>query len=79
MTVRSGAEDEPAEGAPVEGDGPAPLDWTTLPVQLDRQLEALDEEGALRSTVISVGDTWSKRSQKNLLVAPQTSNIGEAA
>ena len=62
---------------PVE-DAAQPLDWTTLPVLLDRQLEALDDDAALRSVIITAGGVWAKKSQKSLLSPPTTTSMGES-
>jgi len=51
------------------------LDWTALPVALDAKLLQLDEESALRPTIITAGSTWTKRSQKSLLAPPATSTL----
>jgi hypothetical protein len=51
------------------------LDWTALPVALDAKLLQLDEESALRPTIITAGGTWTKRSQKSLLAPPATSTL----
>ncbi len=47
-----------------DGDG---VDYTRIPVELDQKFEAIDEDGALRPTIINPGDVWSKTSQKGLL------------
>jgi len=44
-------------------------DLTALPYALDKKFEILDEDHALRPTAVSIGTTWTKRSQKGLLAA----------
>jgi hypothetical protein len=51
-------------------------DFTTLPTELDARLEKLDPDSALRPTIINVGKTWSKKSQKGLLANAQTESVG---
>ncbi len=49
---------------------PLPLgvvDYTRLPVELDGKFARLDEDSALRPTIINVGKQWNKRSKKGLL------------
>lgn len=67
------AEDGESTGIAEETDAP---DWTQLPVLLDRRLEALDEDAALRPTLISTGAVWTKRSQRSMLAAPTTASLG---
>jgi hypothetical protein len=57
-----------------EGDGD-PLDYTKIPGNLDKKFEELDEDSALRPTIINPGDTWSRTSQKGLLSQPATSTL----
>jgi len=45
-------------------------DYTQLPKELDRKFEVLDEDSALRPTIIKPGKTWNKHYQKALLAAP---------
>jgi len=42
-------------------------DVTKIPTILDQKYEELDEDSALRPTIINFGGTWTKKSQKALL------------
>jgi hypothetical protein len=57
------------------GDGEV-ADYTRLPGQLDRKLEQLDVDGALRATIINPGDPWMRTRQKGLLGATMTTALG---
>ena len=39
-------------------------------------MEALDEDAALRPTLISTGAVWTKRSQRSMLASPSTATLG---
>lgn len=71
-----GAPPSPVRGAPTGGDA---TDLTQLPALLDRRLEALDEDDAMRPTILDVGDTWLRTAQKSLLAAPATEALGASA
>mmetsp|Transcript_7071 Transcript_7071/g.22365 ORF Transcript_7071/g.22365 Transcript_7071/m.22365 type:complete len:146 (+) Transcript_7071:173-610(+) len=43
---------------------------------MDKMFEKLDTDSALRPTIIKAADTWTKRAQKALLAAPETSVLG---
>jgi hypothetical protein len=45
-------------------------DYTTIPTELDRKFEILDEDSALRPTIIQPGQIWLKSSQAALLAEP---------
>ncbi|MCC6997853.1 MAG: hypothetical protein IT370_24775 [Deltaproteobacteria bacterium] len=60
----------PTSSPPGSGDPGVPDDYTKLPAELDRKFEALDDDGALRPTIINPGDQWTRSSQKGLLTAP---------
>ena len=71
----------PASGAPPsDGAGPpgASDDYTKLPAELDRKFEALDDDGALRPTIINPGEVWTRSSQKGLLTAPTQTTLRAA-
>jgi hypothetical protein len=61
--------------------GPASADPSTdlsvVPSALDARSEALDP--ALRPTVLSVGDLWTKKASAALLAKPSTSSVGALA
>uniref|UniRef100_A0A6B2KX34 Uncharacterized protein n=1 Tax=Arcella intermedia TaxID=1963864 RepID=A0A6B2KX34_9EUKA len=42
-------------------------DLTKVPTELDGKFEALDEDAALHSVIISAGPTWNKKFRKSLL------------
>jgi len=48
------------------------LDFTKLPEILDRNFELLDTDSALHSTILTVGESWTKNYQKALLATPST-------
>eukprot|EP00005_Dracoamoeba_jomungandri_P005971 CAMPEP_0174261322 /NCGR_PEP_ID=MMETSP0439-20130205/11360_1 /TAXON_ID=0 /ORGANISM="Stereomyxa ramosa, Strain Chinc5" /LENGTH=952 /DNA_ID=CAMNT_0015345777 /DNA_START=53 /DNA_END=2911 /DNA_ORIENTATION=+ len=58
-------------------DGEVEEDYTLLPTKLDQQFEALDEDSALRPTIIKPGTSWTKKSQKGLLSKPTTATLSE--
>lgn len=43
------------------------VDFAKIPVLLDKRLEAMDADAAMRPTKIIVGERWSKKSTKGLL------------
>jgi hypothetical protein len=53
-------------------------DYTRIPVELDRQFERLDTDGALRATIINPGDPWTRTAQKGLLGAATTTTLPAA-
>lgn len=52
-------------------------DYTRIPVELDKRFEELDEDDALRPTIIKPGATWTLRRQKSLLSEPTQSTLHE--
>lgn len=73
---QSAAERGAATGAPSAA-GAADLDYTALPTALDRSFEALDDDAALHSTILSAGDTWTRTAQRGLLSDPETESLEE--
>lgn len=62
----------PRDGQAASGE---PLDYTRIPRELDAKFEALDDDGALRPTIINPGDIWSLTEQKGLLAAATTETM----
>lgn len=54
------------------------MDYTSLPRELEAKFSALDEDSALRPTIINVGKQWTKRSKKGLLSDFTTSGLQKA-
>jgi len=52
------------------------VDYTKIPKELEKKFEALDEDAALRPTIIKPSDMWTKRFQKTLLSAAESSSLG---
>jgi len=50
-------------------------DYTLIPNELDRKFEILDEDSALRPTIIQPGQVWVKSSQVALLSFPVTQTL----
>ncbi len=68
---RGGAHAASSESAP------GAVDYTRIPAALDRQFEALDDDGAVRSTILKTGPVWKRTTQKGLLGAPETQSLRE--
>lgn len=51
------------------------VDYTRIPAALDRKFEEIDEDDALRPTILNPGNVWNRTSQKGLLSAPTSSNL----
>jgi hypothetical protein len=51
------------------------IDYTKIPGQLDKKYEQLDEDSALRPTIINLGTTWNKNYQKALLSEPASETL----
>jgi len=67
----AGVDSEPSEG---EGEAVG-VDYTKIPAQLDKKFLELDEDSALRPTIIKTGDYWSRSSKKSLLAEPSTATL----
>ncbi|MBL8685173.1 MAG: hypothetical protein JNK05_38705 [Myxococcales bacterium] len=48
------------------------VDYTRIPAELDAKFDQLDDDGALRPTIINTGDVWSRTAQKGLLSEPES-------
>eukprot|EP01065_Artemidia_motanka_P051881 TRINITY_DN921_c0_g1_i3.p1 TRINITY_DN921_c0_g1~~TRINITY_DN921_c0_g1_i3.p1 ORF type:complete len:921 (+),score=161.47 TRINITY_DN921_c0_g1_i3:64-2826(+) len=71
---------QPQRGLPGHG-SPAPrsVDYTAIPRLLDGQFEALDEDAAVRPTIIKpVEGMWTKKSQAGLLSDAVSNSLYEA-
>jgi len=51
------------------------VDYTKIPAQLDAIFEVLDDDNAIHPTIINIGLDWTKKFQKGLLTAPETTNL----
>jgi len=65
---------EPDNG-PIGVGGVEVRDYTQVPKVMDARFERLDSDGAVRPTIISPGDVWTKRAQKALLGKPDESKL----
>jgi len=54
------------------------LDYSKLPVELDRRLAELDTDAAMRPTKLTVADRWDKKAQKGLLARPANDVLHKA-
>jgi hypothetical protein len=66
---------DPQRAAPASAPTGDTTDYTQIPAELDEKFEALDEDGALRPSIIHPGDTWTRSSQKGLLAAAATATL----
>ncbi len=62
------------EAPPGTADGEG-IDYTRIPAALDRKLEALDEDGAVRATILNPGDVWTRTAPKGLLGATTSTTL----
>jgi hypothetical protein len=53
-------------------------DFLKLPQKLDQRFEELDQDNCLRPTIINIGPTWSRKSQKGLLASSETSFLSSS-
>lgn len=51
------------------------VDYTRIPAELDAKFERLDDDGALRPTIINTGDLWTRVAQRGLLSDPETEHL----
>lgn len=51
-------------------------DFTKYPALLDEKYALLDEDNALRPTIVKPGTTWTKKYQASLLAKPATKTLG---
>jgi hypothetical protein len=51
------------------------LEYTKIPAELDGQFEELDEDAAVRPTIINPGLIWTKTSQASLMSSPTTTSL----
>jgi hypothetical protein len=51
-------------------------DLSKVPSEIERKMEELDVDGALRPTILKAGTPWSKREQKALLAAASERSLG---
>jgi hypothetical protein len=71
----------PKRNAGGDMSGPAPassgelIDYTRIPTELDKRFEEIDEDDAVRPTIINTGDVWNRSSQKGLLAAPANASL----
>merc|ERR1712137_886985 len=60
---------QPSLDFDTDGEG---IDITSIPSELDSKYGTLDEDAAVRATIIHVGQSWTKKYQKGLLSPPST-------
>ncbi len=52
------------------------VDYTKITAEMEAKFTELDEDSALRPTIIKPGDVWQKKFQKSLLLAAESSSLG---
>mmetsp|Transcript_31723 Transcript_31723/g.68563 ORF Transcript_31723/g.68563 Transcript_31723/m.68563 type:complete len:424 (+) Transcript_31723:63-1334(+) len=62
------------DGVPLDA---VAADVTKLPGALDAKMQELDEDNALRPTIVNLGPTWKKKWCESLLTGPTKSVLGE--
>jgi hypothetical protein len=55
------------------------VDFTKIPKKLDQSLDQLGSDNALRATIISLGETWTRTSQRALLASPAKQELDTKA
>ena len=53
------------------------IDYTKIPTELNQKFEELDEDAALRATIIKLGNVWTKKTQEALLAPMTTSTLNK--
>jgi ribosome maturation protein Sdo1 len=51
------------------------VDYTKIPAEMEKKFEELDEDSALHATIINPGNTWTKKFNKSLLSAQETTTV----
>jgi hypothetical protein len=80
------AEPAPSPSPVVATAGPTPdddeggdgEDYTELPVLLDQRFDELDEDDALRPTILEIGKTWTLSRRRSLVSKPVETELREA-
>eukprot|EP00913_Durusdinium_trenchii_P029563 g27711.t1 len=73
-TLNTGQEKQSQVGS-FGGSATESRDYTQVPQEMDAQFEKLDPDSSLRPTIINIGNTWKKRSQKALLAEPTEAQL----
>lgn len=51
--------------------GEGDVDYTEIPKTMDERFDALDEDSALRPTIVAAGTPWTRKHTPSLLAQPQ--------